>query len=74
MHLLEPIMVGIFNYSSTKIGPGRFFGCATLEELGVTIDDVVKLLTDPEMYYFDCHLTSEEPSIFTSIRGQLPLN
>jgi len=64
----------IFDYSDLKVGPGRFFGCKTIAALGVTVEQVAMILKMPEMYYFDYHLTSVEPEIFTSIRGQFPMN
>jgi hypothetical protein len=64
----------IFNYSDLKVGPGRFFGCKTIADLNVSVAAVAMILKMPQMYYFDYHLTSVEPEIFTSIRGQFPMN
>ena len=64
----------IFNYTDLKVGPGRFFGCKTIADLNVTVVDVAMILKMPQMYYFDYHLTGVAPEIFTSIRGQFPMN
>lgn len=75
VHMADMGMNGprIFNFTSTKVDTGRFFGCIPTVELeeGVTVEEtVVMVLTNPEKYYFDFHLALTQPEVFTSIRGQ----
>ena len=66
-----------FNYSSLKSGTGQFSGCLPTNgtTLEATITDVLDLLANPQMYYFDYHLSNStegnRPGINVSIRGQI---
>jgi hypothetical protein len=61
----------VLNFSSTKIGEGRFLGSLTIDELGVSYQHVVEMLADPGLYYFTFQLGTEAPAAYTSIRGQV---
>jgi hypothetical protein len=64
----------VFNFSSTKVAPGRFFGCLTIEELNTSITEVREILADGYAYYFNFHRFADPNSLgfFNTIRGQLP--
>eukprot|EP00545_Synedropsis_sp_CCMP1620_P012266 CAMPEP_0119015000 /NCGR_PEP_ID=MMETSP1176-20130426/10502_1 /TAXON_ID=265551 /ORGANISM="Synedropsis recta cf, Strain CCMP1620" /LENGTH=364 /DNA_ID=CAMNT_0006968257 /DNA_START=22 /DNA_END=1116 /DNA_ORIENTATION=+ len=64
----------VYDFSSLKVAPGRFFGCLSIEELGTTLAEVCEILADGYVYYFDFHQSDIPDSIyfFNTIRGQLP--
>ena len=63
----------VVNFSSMMVAPGRFLGCGTLSELGVTNALVAQtILADPSDFYFNFHLGASGTSDFNvAIRGQL---
>lgn len=64
----------VYDFSSTKVAPGRFFGCLTIEELDTTPVQVCEVLADGYLYYFNFHQFADPNSLgfFNTIRGQLP--
>lgn len=74
----------ILDFSSTRVGTGRFFGCLTIAELGIDIEAAKSILADGYIYNFDFHEGEAPPDFdFTemhgasipylnTIRGQLP--
>ena len=63
----------VVNFSSKKVSAGRFRGCGTLKDLGVTDADLAaKILDNAKNYYFNFHQDKKGSGYFkTSIRGQL---
>jgi hypothetical protein len=61
------------NFSSKKVSAGRFNGCGTLKELGVTDKGLAaKILDNPKNFYFNFHQDKQGSGVFnTAIRGQL---
>jgi hypothetical protein len=64
----------VYDFSSTKVAPGRFFGCLTTVELGVDRDQVCEVLADGYLFYFNFHEVGDAtlPGFFNTIRGQFP--
>ncbi|KAI2505692.1 CHRD domain [Fragilaria crotonensis] len=63
----------VVNFTSKKVATGRFLGCGTLSELGVTDSSLAsKILANPSSFYFNFHLGNPDTSDFNvAIRGQL---
>lgn len=63
----------IMDLSNKKVAPGRFLGCGTLSELGVSnVQVVAKILDIPSDFYFNFHLGKPGTSKFNvAVRGQL---
>ena len=57
----------VVDFSSMKVAPGRFLGCASTSVLLAT-----KILENPESFYFNFHLGEPNTGdFFVAIRGQL---
>lgn len=61
----------VLNFSSLKIGTGRFLGSLTIDELGISEQVVIEMIADPGLYYFTFQGGEQAPEAFTSIRGQV---
>lgn len=63
----------VVNFSSKRVSAGRFFGCGTLKELGVTDTDLAaKILDNAKNFYFNFHQDKKGSGVYnTSLRGQL---
>lgn len=63
----------VADFSSTKQAPGRFFGCLTLVEMGISLSAVCEFLADPNVYYIIFHEDGppDSPAFMNTIRGQL---
>jgi len=61
----------VLNFSSLKIGTGRFLGSLTIDELGVSEQAIIEMIADPGLYYFTFQGGEQAPEAFTSIRGQV---
>jgi hypothetical protein len=72
----QPGMNGpvVFDFSSVKTGPGRFFGCIPIEQLGpnINVQVVCEVLADGYLYYFQFHQSTTEPGFLTTVRAQIP--
>lgn len=76
IHFGEPRFNGpvIVDFSAVKVDAGRFFGCLSIGELGITLDAVCEILADGYIYYFNFHEDGPPENLLflNTIRGQLP--
>jgi hypothetical protein len=61
----------VIDFSSTKVGTGRYLGCVPIGRLGIDIATVLAILAHGDSYYFEFHDAESEPDFYTTIRGQL---
>ncbi len=61
----------VMDLSSTKVGPGRFFGCRSIETLGIYIQTVLSFLADGDGYYLAFPSVDLEGDLRVSLVGQL---
>lgn len=61
----------VMDLSPIKVGTGRFFGCRSIETLGIDIQTVLRFLADGEGYYLEFPLDEVQEDLRASLRGQL---
>ena len=61
----------VMDLSPTNVGTGRYFGCRSIETLGISIQTVLRFLAEGEGYYLEFPLAELDGDIRASLRIQL---